>query len=318
MDKFTVMQDIEIYIFLLALISVSATAFTYALFKEYTRFAHARYIKNIILGDESDSVSLLRANTQTRDEKSLLARIESIMMRAGFHFPLYLFFGIFVTAALFVGTLMAFFLKHWSGYLFGVPFGILLVAMIVDAIIRRRKKLFNRMLATSISVLVKMMKNGIGFEQALVKSVSVSSSEFFRTLFQNFFQEKNTIGEEEAFKNLNKLVNSKELLIFALAIKIGRASGGQFANTLEKVEQTISYRKKMQEKVDVITREGSVGSYIVVGIAIFLYFSLDGNFDGKLHAYFMNSEYGRFQLLGIWLWVFIGMFVNKLITKVDK
>ncbi len=74
----------------------------------------------------------------------------------------------------------------------------------------------------------------------------------------------------------------------------------------------------MQEKIDVVTREGSVGSYIVVVIAIFLYFTLNGNFDGKIHTYFMDSEYGRFQLLGISLWVFIGMVVNKIITRIDK
>jgi hypothetical protein len=74
----------------------------------------------------------------------------------------------------------------------------------------------------------------------------------------------------------------------------------------------------MQEKVDVVTRESSIGSYIVVLISIFLYFSIDGNFDGKLHAYFMNSEYGRFQLLGIGMWIFMGMMVNKWITRIEK
>ena len=200
----------------------------------------------------------------------------------------------------------------------GIPFGVLICTMILQAIIVKRRKEFNKALSTAISVLVKMMKNGIGFEQALTKSITVSSSKMFKEIFNHFFQEKNTIGEMEAFKGLNYYVHSKELLIFALAIKIGRESGGQFSNTLEKVEKTITYRKKMQEKVDVVTREGSVGSYIVVGIAIFLYFSLNGNFDGKLHTYFMESEYGRFQLLGIALWVFIGMIVNKLITRIDK
>ena len=190
--------------------------------------------------------------------------------------------------------------------------------MILKSITLRRKKEFNRALATAISVLVKMMKNGVGFEQALSKSISVSGSMMFKNIFNTFFQEKNAIGEVEAFNNLNNYIDSKELLIFALAIKIGRDSGGQFSNTLEKVEKTITYRKKMQEKVDVVTREASVGSYIVVGISIMLYFMLNGNFDGKLHEYFMNSEYGRFQLLGIAMWVFLGMIVNKLITGVDK
>jgi tight adherence protein B len=140
----------------------------------------------------------------------------------------------------------------------------------------------------------------------------------FKEIFAQFFKEKNTIGEDEAFANLNRFVNSKELLIFALAVKIGRASGGRFSNTLEKVEKTIQYRKKMQQKVDVITREGSIGSYIVALIAVFLYFALDVNFNGKLHDYFMTSEYGRFQLLMIFIWIFLGLVANKFITRIEK
>lgn len=202
--------------------------------------------------------------------------------------------------------------------MFGTLFGALLAFMALSAMIVRRRKEFNRALSIAISVLVKMMKNGIGFEQALTKSISVSSSKMFKKIFAGFFQEKNTIGESAAFEHLGNYIYSKELLVFALAIKIGRESGGQFSNTLEKVEKTISYRKKMQEKVDVVTREGSIGSYIVVGIAIFLYFMINQNFDGKIHNYFMESEYGRFQLLGICMWVFVGMVFNKFITRIEK
>ena len=70
--------------------------------------------------------------------------------------------------------------------------------------------------------------------------------------------------------------------------------------------------------MDVVTRESSIGSYIVAAIAVFLYFALDQNFGGKLHEYFMNSEYGRFQLLAIFLWVFIGLLVNKMITRISE
>ena len=312
------MNELQISIALLLVISFSATIVGYLLYLEYIHSKHLTYIKNVISLDDDEVRTLLQDKEKAKNDKSLLFIIESITLRAGFEFPIIVFVLAFVTFIFIIGSLFALFLQHWSGYVIGFPFGAMIFSMIVGSIINRRKKSFNRSLATSISVLVKMMKNGIGFEQALLKSVAVSGSETFKNHFSVFFQEKNTIGEIEAFTNLNKLVNSKELLIFALAIKIGRASGGQFSNTLEKVEQTISYRKKMQDKVDVITREGSFGSYIVVGIAIFLYFSLNGNFDGKLHAYFMESQYGRFQLLGIALWIFIGMIVNKLITRVDK
>jgi tight adherence protein B len=122
----------------------------------------------------------------------------------------------------------------------------------------------------------------------------------------------------EAFKNMAKHIKSKELNIFAMAVKIGKDSGGKFSDTLEKVEKTITYRKKLQNKIDVLTREASFGSYIVAVIGVFLYFMIDFNFQGKINTYFMTSQYGRWQLLGIASWVVIGLVVNKVMTKVEK
>ena len=312
------MNEIQITILLLFIISFSATFFFYILFIEYKKVQHLKYVKQIISIRDEDQLFELLEEKDKEKKKSYVPKIDIMIKHAGFNIPVALFLIIFALFSLAFGIAFSTFLRHWLGFIIGIPVGVFLFIMVVNYIISKRKKEFNRSLAVSISVLVKMMKNGIGFEQALTKSISVSSSILFKKIFEPFFQEKNTIGEEEAFNNMNEYVASKELLIFALAIKIGRGSGGQFSNTLEKVETTINYRKKMQEKVDVVTQESNVGSYIVVVIAIFLYFSIDGNFDGKLDAYFMNSEYGRFQLLGIGMWIFSGMMVNKWITRIER
>jgi|GEM_PF-982156 len=317
MAELTEMNQLIIELILLALISLSGTLLLFGLFLEYLKERHINRIKNMISQSNSEAVELLRVKKRVQSI-SLLHKIEAIMLLAGFHFSVYAFIGIFVLFTTFIGFLFALFVQHWTGYLIGIPFGILIFYTIFQSRILNRKKEFNRAFAIAISVLVKMMKTGVGFEQAMSRSIAVSNSQMFKDIFDGFFKEKNTIGEEEAFANLTKQINSKELRIFALAVKIGRASGGRFSNTLEKVEQTLLFRKRMQDKVDVVTREGAFGSYVVAGIAIFLYFALDGNFDGKLNHYYMNSEYGRFQLLGIFLWIFFGLIVNKALTRIKQ
>ena len=311
------MTTLQIDILLILIVTSSATVLGYILYIEYTRTKHINYIKNIISLVDTPYEDILQEKDKAR-HNTFSNKITAVMVQAGLNFSPYIFLVIFAFFCIFIGSLFSLFLKHWSGYIIGITFGAFIFYMLLKAVIQNRKKKFNKALAVAISVLVKMMKNGIGFEQALSKSVSVSGSKLFRDIFEKFFQEKNAIGEVEAFSNLNKLIHSKELRIFALAVKIGRESGGQFSNTLEKVEKTINYREKMQEKVDVATREASVGSYVVVLITIFLYFALDGNFGGKLHHYFMESPYGRFELLGIALWVFTGIMINKILTKVNK
>jgi len=310
------MSTLQIDILLLFVITSSATLLAYIVYVEYQRTKHIEYIKKSIAFTDEDFTDILQE--QHNDTQAFSEKVAMLLRYAGFNVPQYLFLLIFTAFILFIGALFSLFLEHWSGFVIGIPFGLLLFIMILQARIQKRKKEFNKALAVAIAVLVKMMKNGIGFEQALLKSISVSSSSLFKNIFENFFQEKNAIGEVEAFEHINNYINSKELRIFALAIKIGRESGGQFSNTLEKVEKTIAYREKMQEKVDVVTREGSIGSYVVIFITIFLYFALDQNFDGKISTYFMQSTYGRFQLLGILLWVFFGVMTNKFITRVNK
>ncbi|WP_304545922.1 type II secretion system F family protein [Sulfurimonas microaerophilic] len=310
------MSSLEIVYLLI--MSVSATMVLYIVYSQYERAIHLKHVKNIVFAKESEIENLLQKIQEKADKQSFIARTQAVLLHAGIKIHIFLFFALIVMFVFLIGLGFSLFLKHWSGFIIGTPFGLLLAYMFIKMLITLRRKEFNRSLAIAISVLVKMMKNGIGFEQALSKSITVSSSKLLKEVFRDFFKEKNTVGEMQAFENMYKYIDSKELRIFALAIKIGRESGGQFSNTLAKVEQTISYRKKMQDKVDVLTREGSFGSYVVVGIAILLYFMLNGNFDGKIHKYFMESEYGRFELLGIMLWIFLGMLVNKLITKVDK
>jgi tight adherence protein B len=316
MAKFTVMNEITTQIGFLALISISATILGYILYSEYARSRHILHIKKTLEAEDATEEFLLEK--QQTSKETFLLKIAALMKKAGLDFSPLLFLALFVAVLMLIGSALTLFLQHWSGYIIGFLLGSFLFYSTVQSLISRRTKNFNKALATAISVLVKMMKNGIGFEQALVKSVEVSSSALFKNLFEQFFQEKNTLGEMEAFEKMYEYIASKELRIFALAIKIGRQSGGQFSNTLAKVEKTISYREKMQQKVDVVTREGSVGSYVVVAITIFLYLMLNGNFHGKIHEYFMTSPYGRFQLLGIILWVFIGIMINKLITRVNK
>lgn len=300
---------------LLFVICLSATILFFVVFEELNRYKKMRRLQ-AMFDKHCEETILSRENT--RAKIGAFKRLEARMLLANLNF-LPCFLNMFTIAlSLIIGYLFSIYLDSWIGYILGVFSGITIVYLALGSMIEYRSKAFNRALATAISVLVKMMKNGVGFEQALVKSIEVSSSKMFQNIFEVYLREKNTIGETNAFKNMSKRVKSKELNIFAMAIKIGKSSGGKFSDTLEKVEKTITYRKKLQDKIDVLTREASFGSYIVAGIGVFLYFMLDFNFQGKIHHYFMTSPYGRWQLLGIAIWVVIGLIVNKLMTKVEK
>lgn len=304
---------------ILAILSLAAgiAVYWFAIkLSDYLRFR--RFIEFVSLSDNENDTALNRASEKHSLEQGGLSRIRRRLLLAGISLPLWqVGTATFLLTAL-ISAGMVWFLRHPFGIVLGLFFGPLLIYMGVESQILRRKIEFNRAFAITISVLVKMMRNGIGFEQALVKSIESSNSERFRNLFGRFLQEKNRIGEQEAFANMNRHIDSKELRVFALAVKIGRESGGHFSATLEKVEQTIRYRKKIQDKIGVVTREAMIGSYLVAAIGILLYFMFDFNFNGKVTTYFFDSEWGRWQLLGIILWILAGLGVNNWITRIER
>lgn len=302
---------------LLALLSVAVSIGVYKLVDEFLTYRRLHRIKNMIANIPIEDEEILEVTKHSQIYDHLDATWLKHIRLAGIELSLLQLGLLLLVLGSILGLGFALFLKHWSGWIMGLIIAGVLLKMGIQTKALMRKREFNHSFAKAISVVVKMMRNGIGFEQALYKSVMTSNSATFKSLFSQYFLEKNTIGEEEAFANMNKHIDSKELRIFAMAVKIGRQSGGQFSATLDKVEQTLRYRKKMQDKVGVITREGMIGSYMIAGINVMLYFMIDMNFNGKVNEYFFTSEWGRWQLFGIGLWMVAGLAVNRMITRIE-
>jgi tight adherence protein B len=298
-------------------LSVSVSVFFYLIYNFFEQEQRLHTIDKIV-SLRDDDTDIFDEYDENSFVTKLFSRAKTQLELAGISLhPMLFMMGTMVIISI-GGTVSALFVHHVLGAIIGIIVISLAIYFNLNALIAKRRKKFNAALAQAIAVLVKMMQNGVGFDQALERSVDVSDTPFFRKLFRKFIQERNTYGEEDAFKNMQKTVESKELRIFALAIKIGRDSGGRFSTTLEKVETTISYRKKMQDKIDVVTRESQMGSYMIAGIGVLLYWMMDTNFEGKITDYFFGSDMARWQLMGIIAWVGIGLMANKAMSKVTK
>ncbi len=188
--------------------------------------------------------------------------------------------------------------------------------LVLKKIIDFRLEEFNFGLKIIIDKVTSMMKSGVGFEQALKKSVLTSKSKLTREIFNIYLSEKDVIGEKKAFEKMFNIVESKELRIFYLTISIGKQSGGKFSNTLEKLRKTLHDQGEIKQEITSSTREVKIGSYLIIGIIIFIYQMMNSSMDGVLDEHFLGSTEGQIQLFFIAVWVAFGLFVNNLLTKV--
>lgn len=183
-------------------------------------------------------------------------------------------------------------------------------------IISLRQEEFNNALKEAIDKVTSMMKSGVGFEQALRKAVITCKSDFARDVLNIYLNEKDIIGEVKAFEKMFILVDSKELRIFYLTIIIGRQSGGKFSNTLDKLRKTLQDQGELKQEIISSTKEIKVGTYMILGLVVFIYMMMNKSLEGTLDAHFFGSTEGKIQMFFIALWVGFGLFVNNLLTKV--
>jgi tight adherence protein B len=188
--------------------------------------------------------------------------------------------------------------------------------LVLKKIIDGRLEEFNFGLKVIIDKVTSMMKSGVGFEQALKKAVATSRSKLTKETFEIYLNEKDIIGEDKAFQKMFTVVESKELRIFYLTISIGRQSGGKFSNTLEKLRKALHAQGEIKQEIVSSTKEIKVGSYMIIGLVLFIYKMLNSSLDGVLDEHFFGSSEGQIQMFFIICWVVFGLFVNSMLSKI--
>ncbi|MEA1914803.1 MAG: type II secretion system F family protein [Campylobacterota bacterium] len=227
---------------------------------------------------------------------------------------------IFMLISLGFGFLAASFINFVAGspVIFVISFVIFsfFPLLFMKKMIDNRREEFNFGLKIMIDKIVSMMKSGVGFEQALKKSIATSKSKFTKQVFNIYVNEKDILGEDKTFDKMFTMVESKELRIFYLTVSIGRQSGGKFSNTLEKLRKTLHDQGEIKQEITSSTKEVKVGSYMIIALVIFIYEMMDSSMDGILDEHFFDSDEGKIQMFFIVVWISFGLFVNSMLAKV--
>lgn len=302
---------------LLAVASITGAVLVYLIAVNIQKYTVVYSMKKELQTNKSSIIDTYKYKDRRRFENIKIANNIGVnLKKAGFLISEYYFMAIVVLAALLGGFLFYFMIDNVISVMMGCFLGGYTPFFVLSMAVNRRRRDFNSALSSAISMLVRMMRNGIGFEQALKKSVDANESRVFQDVMKRFLREKEIVGEEKAFAAVYGMVDSSELQIFGISVVIGRSSGGKFSNTLEKLEESINSRVKLQRKVDVATREASFGSYLIVAILAIIFAMMDNAFDGNMSKYFFQTDTGKLEFMVTIVWVSIGLFLNSMLTKV--
>jgi tight adherence protein B len=153
------------------------------------------------------------------------------------------------------------------------PFSIL-VAVAVPFVVRsrlrarieKRRGMFVTQLPDTLQVLSSMLKSGYGFMQS-IDAMARESSSPTAEMFDRLLVEVRTGRDvSDAFDRLAEDVQSLDFDWVVAAIDINREIGGDLAQTLDTVAETIRDREKLRGQVKALTAEGRMSAYLMLAL----------------------------------------------------
>ena len=244
---------------------------------------------------QTAAVELLRANSPVTVTQYLLGRI--LLAAAAF----------FVVNAV-TGVL-----------LFAIPIApvvLMLPRVMLVVLAKRRLKAFEGQLAEAIDLMVGALRAGYGFLQS-IDAVSSEMPNPTREEFGKVLEQVNVgTTPTAALAHLAERIASYDLDMFVTAVTVQRNVGGNLAEVLENIAETVRERRRIRAEVQALTTGPRVSSYILglfpIGLAAFFMLTDDN------YRQIMTSELiGKIMLGGAFVWSLIGFALSTTVSKVE-
>ena len=166
-----------------------------------------------------------------------------------------------------VFTLMAFFIALLlTSFTVAVIVAFFMALVPIGLILHRRdarRKQFETMLPDTLQLLAGSLRAGFSFMQGL-ETVANETIDPMRRELQRVFTEAR-LGRpiEDALGDVAERMNSQDLAWAVMAIKIQREVGGNLAQLLDTVADTMTKRERLRREIRTLTAEGRFSAIVV-------------------------------------------------------
>ena len=194
----------------------------------------------------------------------------------------------------------------------GVPFA-------VRGWIRRklegRRRAFAEQLPDNLQVLASALRAGHSFVGALSVVVD-DASEPARSEFRRVVADEQLgVPLEEALKTVVRRMDNDDLDQVALVAALQRRTGGNMAEVLDRVTDTIRERFELRRMVATLTAQGRLSRWVVSALPVVLLAAISALNPAYVNPLFTTTG-GRVMLIGATLMVVAGSLVIKRIVDI--
>ena len=200
--------------------------------------------------------------------------------------------------------------------LLGFVIGGMVCMVLLSLAIQRRKKAFVNQLGDMLTMIANALRAGFSFMQAL-DHIAKEMDDPVRSEVQRVIRDVN-IGMplEVALDNMNRRIDSPDFNLVAAAVLIQRQVGGNLAQILDTISETINERVKMRQEVNTLTSQGRLSGMVLAALpfAVALIFQIIA--PNYLTPLFTNPM-GQMAAAGAVLLMIIGFVVIRRIVDIQ-
>ena len=181
---------------------------------------------------------------------------------------------------------------------------------------KRRRKAFDGSLPNTLQLISGSLAAGLSLAQSVDTVVTEGqepiASEFRRALIET----RLGVGLEDALEAVGQRFDSKDFAWVVMAIRIQRQVGGNLAELLDSVADTMREREYMRRQVAALAAEGKLSAWVLGGlpIAFLVYLSLTNR---EYVMPLFTEPMGWMMLLGGSLLLGVGVFWMSRLVKVE-
>ena len=188
--------------------------------------------------------------------------------------------------------------------------------MLIQMKIRKRRKDFVNQLGDMLSMVASALRAGFSFVQA-VEIVSKEMAAPMSVEISKLIREINVgVPMETALEDINRRVECPEFELITTAVLIQRQVGGNLAQILDNISDTINERIRMKREVLALTAQGRMSAVVLallpIALAAFLFSVHHDYFDPLL-----ESPMGKVAIGIALLMELLGYLVIKRIVDID-
>ena len=195
----------------------------------------------------------------------------------------------------------------------GVPLG-------ARAVIRRKlehqRTLFGDQLADNLQVIASAMRAGQSFVGAVATAIN-EAPEPVRTEFRRISEDERIgVPVEDAMSVVARRMQNRDMEQVQLVASLHRQTGGNSADVLEQVSDTIRQRMDLRRTVRTLTAQGRLSRWVLTALPFVLILLISAINPGYLSP-LLHTSFGHVLLVVAVLMVFLGSHVIKKIVDIN-